>query len=47
MGDNFEMKAIKAMGAMEEGDAVFGLTSPNLILILCSYGCSCGWRAYW
>lgn len=22
--DNFEMKAIKVMGAMEEGDAVFG-----------------------
>lgn len=22
--DNFEMKAMKAMGAMEEGDAVFG-----------------------
>jgi len=22
--DNFEMKATKAMGAMEEGDAVFG-----------------------
>ena len=22
--DNFEMKAIKAMGAMEEGDAAFG-----------------------
>lgn len=22
--DNFELKAMKAMGAMEEGDAVFG-----------------------
>lgn len=22
--DSFEMKAVKAMGAMEEGDAVFG-----------------------
>lgn len=22
--DNFEMKAMKAMGAMEEGDALFG-----------------------
>ncbi|KAJ1377316.1 putative cactin-like isoform X4 [Sesbania bispinosa] len=23
--DNFEMKAMKAMGAMEDGDAMFGL----------------------
>lgn len=25
--DNFELKAMKAMGAMEEGDAVFGTGS--------------------
>jgi hypothetical protein len=37
--DNLELKAMKAMGAMEEGDAVFGSGAEvNLDSQVCSFG---------
>lgn len=46
--DNFEKKALKAMGAMEEGDAIFGSNDEiNLDSQVSLYGWSFGlWHRY-